>query len=48
MVIKDEDDNMLFEISDFRAAIGNVVQELKKMADIICKEDNGKGVSGAE
>ncbi|MEM3366646.1 MAG: HAD hydrolase family protein [Candidatus Methanomethyliaceae archaeon] len=45
MAIGDEINDMpLFEIADIRVAVGNAVPELKKMADIICQEDNGKGV----
>ncbi|MCQ5373822.1 MAG: HAD family hydrolase [Candidatus Methanomethylicia archaeon] len=45
MAIGDEvNDLSLFEIADVRVAVGNAVPELKKMADIICDKDNGKGV----
>ncbi len=45
MAIGDEvNDISLFEIADVRVAVANAVPELKKMADIICQEDNGKGV----
>ena len=45
MCIGDEfNDIPLFEGANIRVAVGNAVPELKKMADIVCDEDNGRGV----
>lgn len=45
MAIGDEiNDLSLFEIADIKVAVGNAIPELKRMADIICDHDNGRGV----
>lgn len=45
MAIGDElNDLSLFEIAEIKVAVGNAIPEVKDKADIVCKEDNGKGV----
>ncbi|MCS7097961.1 MAG: HAD-IIB family hydrolase [Candidatus Methanomethyliaceae archaeon] len=45
MAIGDDiNDIPLFEIADIKVAVGNAITELKRRADIICEEKNGRGV----
>ncbi len=39
-----QNDIPLFNVADFKVAVGNALDEIKKIADLVLNEENGKGV----
>lgn len=39
-----ENDISLFNVADYKVAVGNALKEIKEIADIVLEEENGKGI----